>query len=313
VTISPRFARLPAGRQVLRGGAAPLTIDRLRMISGPGATVAAPLAADEAGGDRLGVAAPEIVGGSAGRVIDPGRDDQRGARDGVKVDIQNPAWLVLGEGYNRGWRATCDGEDLGAPTPLQGFANAWRVEPGCTDVDFAWAPNRLLPPAYLISLIGCLALLAVLLFARATALAPRRGPMPDDAPATRITAPRAIAIGIAAGVILGFVFALRAGVVIGPAIALIAYRGLSAKTLTLIAAALLAIVVPILYLIIGVHDHGGYDTNLAVERIAAHWVGVGAVVLLGAALWRTLAAARAAHPARAHRPRRRRRLRRRAA
>jgi hypothetical protein len=58
-----------------------------------------------------------------------------------------------------------------------------------------------------------------------------------------------------------------------------------------------------------VRDPGGFNTNLAVERIAAHWVGVAAVFLLGAALWRTLAAARAAHPDRPRLPRRRRRVR----
>jgi hypothetical protein len=60
-------------------------------------------------------------------------------------------------------------------------------------------------------------------------------------------------------------------------------------------------VVPILYVAVPVRDPGGFNTNLAVERIAAHWVGVLAVFCIGAALWRTLAAARA--PAQRHRPR----------
>jgi hypothetical protein len=95
-----------------------------------------------------------------------------------------------------------------------------------------------------------------------------------------------------AGVVLGFVFAIRAGVVLGPATALILWRGVGAKHLALAGGALLLTVVPILYLALPVDDPGGYNTNLAVERIAAHWVGVGAVFLLSTAMVRAAAARR---------------------
>src|SRR5439155_14647833 len=84
---------------------------------------------------------------------------------------------------------------------------------------------------------------------------------------------------------------IRAGVVLGPAVALVLARGIPARRLALAAGALLLIPVPVLYATAG-GDRGGYDTNYAVERIAAHWLGVLALCCLGAALWRTLSAGR---------------------
>ena len=79
--------------------------------------------------------------------------------------VDRPAWLVLGESYDRGWTATCDGHALGAPVPLQGYANAWRVAPGCRSAAFRFGPDRLLLPFYLLSLLASLAFLG-LVFAR---------------------------------------------------------------------------------------------------------------------------------------------------
>ena len=60
--------------------------------------------------------------------------------------------------------------------------------------------------------------------------------------------------------------------------------------LALAAGGLLGVVVPVLYLAIAPRNPGGYNTNYAVELIAAHWVGVAAVVLVALALWRTVRA-----------------------
>jgi protein-S-isoprenylcysteine O-methyltransferase Ste14 len=91
--------------------------------------------------------------------------------------------------------------------------------------------------------------------------------------------------------VLGFVFALRAGVVLGPLVFLILWRGVSARVLALAGGALLLIAVPIAHFAVGLPDMG-FQTNYAVKRIAAHWLAVGAVCAFGAALWRTLSAAR---------------------
>ena len=97
--------------------------------------------------------------------------------------------------------------------------------------------------------------------------------------------------GLAAGAALGFVFAIRAGVVIAPAVALILWRGWSPRTLITIAGGLLAVVVPAVYLLFPGHDRGGYDTDYATEHLGAHWVAVAALVLLLVALARTLSTA----------------------
>jgi hypothetical protein len=60
--------------------------------------------------------------------------------------------------------------------------------------------------------------------------------------------------------------------------------------------------VPILYLAVPVEDQGGYNTSAPMDRIAAHWVAVAAIVLLALALYRALAGAKAD---RARRPRKR--------
>ena len=55
--------------------------------------------------------------------------DQRGAREGVRIDVQQPAWLVLGESYNRGWRATCErapGVTCTCSAPWAPSASIWR-------------------------------------------------------------------------------------------------------------------------------------------------------------------------------------------
>jgi arabinofuranan 3-O-arabinosyltransferase len=269
-------AALPAGRQGVLGGAGALRVDHLRLAA---------LEPEGNGGAASGADA-------AGRVLDPG-EPGRGEREGIRLDVRRPAWLVLGESFNAGWRATCDGRDLGEPVPLQGYANAWPVDPGCRTVDVAWAPNRLLPWAYLLSLVACLGLLALAVRGGGRALvAAAPAPLPDDPRPRRLEPRRAILAGLAAGAVLGFVFALRAGLVIAPAVAFVLWRGWPARRLALAGGGLLLVVVPILYLAVPARDPGGYNSNLAVERIAAHWVGVAAVVLLGMALWRTVQAAR---------------------
>jgi hypothetical protein len=250
----------------------------------------------------------------AGRVLDPGTMG-RGSYKDVRVEVSEPSWLVLGESYNRGWRAECDGRSLGAPRVVDGFANGWRVEPGCKDVSLSFAPQKAVYWGYAIGALACLVLLGLLLFRRPRPEPERRAaPKPEPAPnlyaaAWNAAAPddspwrlplrRALAAGVAAALVFGFAFALRAGVVIGPAVALILWRGLSARALITVAGALLTVVVPALYLLFPATDRGGYDTAYPVERLGAHWVTVAAVVLLVLALARTLSTASRASRGRA--------------
>jgi arabinofuranan 3-O-arabinosyltransferase len=261
---------LPAGPLAVRADATPWRLDHVRLTSpAPAGTRAAP-----AGG---------------GRVLDPGRDG-RGARDGVRVAVAGPSWLVLGESYDKGWRARCDGRSLGAPVPLQGYANAWPVQRGCTRVSFAFAPNRVLVWSDVISLVACLALLALLVVRGPRAVAASLAPLPDARVARWPLRP-ALAAGVVAALVLGFVFALRAGAVLGPLVFLVLWRGVPARTLALAGGAVLLVAVPVAHLVVGL-PADGFQTNYAVKRIAEHWLAVGAICAFGAALWRTLSPAR---------------------
>jgi hypothetical protein len=219
----------------------------------------------------------------------------RGSYDDVRVQVNEPSWLVLGESYNRGWQAKCDGRDLGAPKVVDGFANGWRVEPGCKRASFSFGPQRAVNWGYAIGALACLVLLAIMLLRRARRAesvedgpAAASVPLPVDDGSWRLPARRALLAGVAAGIAFGFVFALRAGVVIGPVTALVLWRGISTRQMVTIAGALLAIVVPAVYLIFPATDRGGYGPAYPVERLGAHWITVAAVVLLILALARTL-------------------------
>ncbi|HEX2783905.1 MAG TPA: hypothetical protein VHN36_09990, partial [Ilumatobacteraceae bacterium] len=53
-------------------------------------------------------------------------------------------WLIFGEGYNDGWRATMSGSGLGAPRPISGGFNGWWL-PGSNSpvtVTMTWTPQR---------------------------------------------------------------------------------------------------------------------------------------------------------------------------
>ncbi|HLM65733.1 MAG TPA: alpha-(1-_3)-arabinofuranosyltransferase family protein [Acidimicrobiales bacterium] len=112
-------------------------IDRLVLRSAAGGEASdggRVLAAEGAGEDD--VAAPTL------EVVDEGPSHVKvrveGATDG------QPFWLVLGQSYNEGWRASADGDELDAPELVNGYANGWRVvAPGESfEIDMRFAPQR---------------------------------------------------------------------------------------------------------------------------------------------------------------------------
>jgi hypothetical protein len=260
---------------------------------------------------------PAAAGG--GRVVDTGTLGNSSV-EGVRVELDSPAWLVLGQSFSEAWRASCDGSSLGEPSPINGYANGWRAPAGCRDVEFSFAPQGGVRVAYAISGIVCLLLLILLLAgwvrarrgeAPARAPADRRERLPadplpadplpadprlaDPLPADRaqpLPLPRAALFALVLTLPLALLFAARTSVVIFPLLTLILWRGAGSRLLTLAAAALLGIVVPLLYLVLTPEDRGGFNFEYSTELIAAHWVAVGAVVLLMVACWRMLAAAR---------------------
>jgi arabinofuranan 3-O-arabinosyltransferase len=221
-----------------------------------------------------------------------------GHYDGMRVDARGPSWLVLGESWNKGWRARCDGRSLGEPRVIDGFANGWGLRSGCREASFTFVPQFGVLAGYALGALACLILLAVVLAgwlrARRRAAPGAAGPMLPRAghgPA-RLPAGKAVLAGLVATAVLGFVFALRAGVVIGPALALLLWRGVGERVLILAAGALLVVALPLVYLLFPADDRGGYNTEYAIQHLGAHWVTVAAVTLLGLALWRMVSRAR---------------------
>jgi hypothetical protein len=265
---------LPAGPLRLRAPARTFRIDLLRLRS----PAPAPLAR---------------IAALPGRVVDPGKQG-RGKWEGVRVELTEPARLVLGESYGSGWRAYCDGRSLGEPELVDGYANAWNAPRDCRAVRFEFAPQRPVRWVQIASGLACLLLLGLglLLWRRRTAAAGEPvEPLPDPPPA-RMPLPRAAAIGLVAAVVLGFCFSIRSGIAMAPGVAFVLWRGIPATSLAVAGGALLTLVVPLLYLLFPGDDRGGYDPSYAERHLGAHWVAVAAFVLLACAAGRMLSTAR---------------------
>jgi hypothetical protein len=235
-----------------------------------------------------------------GRVLDPGTPG-RDSWNGIRLQLREPAWLVLAESYSDAWRARCDGRDLGAPRPVDGFAMGWQVPASCRTADLAFAPDAMVRAGYLISAPVLLALVLLLLLRRrprpkVTAIAPvPAGRALADLPeavALPLPARRAALLAVAAGAVLGFMFAARGAPLIAAGVFVVLWRGIGVRALVAAAGGLLAVVVPVLSLAVAVPDRGGYNPEYAQDRIAAHWVAVAATILLMLALARALGAAR---------------------
>ncbi len=156
--------------------------------------------ADEAAGAADTRALPQVTVTVAGRTdmaLEIGAGDR-------------PVWLVLGQSLNDGWHLTGpDGDDLGPPSLVDGYANGWLVEPspdGPTTFTLEWEPQRMVRRALLASLLAALACLAVAVRGRPG------GPRPSDTVAPvdprgrhRLLGPRdsglrgSILVGVAAG------------------------------------------------------------------------------------------------------------------
>ena len=247
---------------------------------------------------RMNSPAPEPaqVPAAAGRVVDPG-ELHGSSVENVRVALDRPAWLVLGQSFSEGWRASCDGTDLGTPRPVNAYANGWRAPRGCQRVKFAFAPQGSVRLGYAISALAAALLLIFLvgapLLARRTPDPPPdpERPLPEDRPARRPLA-RAALVALALTAPLALLFALRTSVVVFPLLTLVLWRGVDSRRLVLAAAGILGVVVPALYLVTSPRDRGGFNFEYSTELIWAHWAGVTALVLLMAACWRSLSAVR---------------------
>jgi hypothetical protein len=213
-----------------------------------------------------------------------------GVPERARLEVQRPGWLVFGQSYSPGWRAECrDAEggklDLGAPVPIDGFANGWRVEPGCVEARFSFPPQRLAVAGYAVSGVALLVLLLVALVGwwreRRVAL-PGPSPLRLADPALRLDLRTALPAALAVGAVAGFVLALRAGAVLAPLAFIALWRGVTVRRL--LALALIAVaLLPLIYVVFTPDNPGGYSFTYPSDLLGAHWVAAFAVACMTAA------------------------------
>jgi hypothetical protein len=142
-----------------RGSDTGLVIDQivLRSAAGGGASAA----------DSGTLVAEATDGVTADRpsveVVDDGHDRSTVRVSGATPD--EPFWLVLGQSHNPGWTATIDGDALGEPALVDGFANGWLVTPDSSTFEVAmrFAPQQRVNVAIVVSLVSALVCLALLI------------------------------------------------------------------------------------------------------------------------------------------------------
>jgi hypothetical protein len=241
---------------------------------------------------RLSSPAPSPVAPavSGGRVVDPGHIGQSSVT-GVRVALNGPSWVVLGESFDNGWRATCDGRSLGTPRVLDGYGNGWLAPAGCKRVSFQFAPQSGVNKSYVISAIAAALILLFLMVGAARRPVPAQEAVRrllPDVPARPRPLARAAALALPAAIVLGYVFSIRAGIGLLLLLTFVLWRGWAPATLTLIAAGLLGIAVPLTYLIVNPHDRHGDNFVYSTKLISAHWIGVVAIALLALVCWKLI-------------------------
>lgn len=170
----------------------------------------------------------------------PTTTTERTGRNQHRVDVQDAQeayWVVLGQSYSPGFRATTsDGTDLGEPTLVNGYANGWLVDPAevGTDVtiDIDWTPQRLVWIGLALSALGVLACLALILLPvlrRRRGAAPEPGEPGDDvlptgvSPLHRDGAVLSLAGSVIAGVGAGVLGLFFGSVVLGAVLGLLTF------------------------------------------------------------------------------------------
>ena len=122
--------------------------------------------------DRVVLASPEAAPAPAtGPTIDV-TSVERTSRTATIDGCRAGCWLVLGEGFNDGWRAEVAGQDLGPPQLVDGGFNGWRLPPaeGPVEVVMNWTAQTPQTIALLVSALTVLVCIALVLLDRRSAL-----------------------------------------------------------------------------------------------------------------------------------------------
>ncbi|HEX4868251.1 MAG TPA: alpha-(1-_3)-arabinofuranosyltransferase family protein [Acidimicrobiales bacterium] len=197
-------------------------------------------------------------------------------------------WLVLGESHNDGWTARLDGQDLGPPTLVDGFANGWRLPPGtaAATVSLRFEPQRRVDLALGLSAVAAaVALLLALRRPRGAPPAARHEPLDVEPWRTGLLPrrPRAavVVLGLAVAAASALVLHPAAAVAVGVAAALATWHPAARWALRVAPAALMAGAAA--YVVVWqlrFHIPTGAEWPGELER--AHPVALAAVVLLAA-------------------------------
>jgi arabinofuranan 3-O-arabinosyltransferase len=257
-----------------RGDLLAIDLDRLVLRSAAGG------AASPATGPLVAEASAARADGEADAVPRVTVADE--GQDRVEVEVSGatpgePFWLVLGQSFNDGWTAGIDGQRLGDPELVDGFANGWQVVPDDESfvVDLRFAPQRRVDLAIAVSVLAAAAcLLLTIRRPRPAIIAPSAMAEPyskvlafryDGALPTMRTA---VLTGVGVG-LLGFVVA-------GPAVGLVVggAAGLGARHETfrrwLLLASPLALGVAALYVLYIQVRHGpapGFEWPIEMDRV----------------------------------------------
>ena len=282
---------IPAGKvevRSARGEDVGLDVDRLVLRSAAGGGVepepSAPLTADGGqGGDE---------GGSDG---DPSLRITGKTRVSFDADVNrtdDDTWLVLGQSQSLGWHLSVDGEDLGPPVLVNGYANGWKLpkRDGPLEIKLQWTPQRVVNGGLIASVFGLLLCLVLALLPR------RRLTMADhadlDPPPSPLT-PRlsagylgrrpGVATTVVAAVATLLVFSALVSVPAGALLALgmvIALRWRPSRLLIALLPGVMLGLSGIYTILVQVRrgTRAGYEWPISLEEI--HQVGWGAVGLL---------------------------------
>lgn len=126
-----------------------------------------------------------VVGGDSKRFIPPQVKVTDVSRTSWDLEVtgadQDPYYLILGENINPGWRAKItksDGStiDLGEPKLINGYANAWKVQPtgGKYSVKLDYKPQQLVYVGLFISLFTLVVVIFFLIQIRQAEISRRR-------------------------------------------------------------------------------------------------------------------------------------------
>jgi arabinofuranan 3-O-arabinosyltransferase len=121
--------------------------------------------------DRVVLAAdglPDDVVGPASPPVATVVDGDKFRRTVEVTGCSKGCWLVFGEGFSTGWKASVGGRPLGEPELVDGGFNGWWLEPSDSpvEVDVRWTRQRPLDIALALSALGAVVAMALVVIDR---------------------------------------------------------------------------------------------------------------------------------------------------